>query len=152
MPFSVFETGNKVHGEAFDTLAASLDETVSCKRLGALRERYHDPDLRFFLAALYLAADRDQLCDLIRAYHPGGEPRALIGDWLVQLLLDADEATEIPSYMSDGLGRLALGQPFERVREELADQGGGSAEFEEHLEFMRSAHKAIADASQNTGA
>ena len=102
------------HGEDLEHVLRSLDGLRRHKMIHATRADNDDPDLRFFLAALFLAETREQVDTLLDAAY--GEPaseeeaRARLGRLLGPVLVEGDD---LPDGLATALGRLVDGLPME---------------------------------------
>jgi hypothetical protein len=92
------------HGRAFDLVLTALAEERRKTAIVKLRQRAHDPALRYFLAVMMNAPDRRTVGALLRARFGGSDPVALVVRHLKKL-------ADLPALAGSG-GENALQLPF----------------------------------------
>jgi hypothetical protein len=73
------------HGEVIALFSAVYADLLRENKLIALREKYHEPDHRFFLALLLNVPRRDLILRLVRERFPTDDPERLVEGWLRDL-------------------------------------------------------------------
>jgi hypothetical protein len=89
----VLEAARDRHGDLVDALAESLRVQRKLETLGNCRQDLKDPDLRFLLALLMNANDREVLLRLLHQRHPGADPVHTCAALLARLSTSKGEMT-----------------------------------------------------------
>ena len=81
-----------VHGDLIFPLLESVEESADQQLLVRIRERIHDPDLRFFVALLMNVPDRSDILKMVSERFPGHDPINCCAGWLARLSVDEQSA------------------------------------------------------------
>ena len=135
IPDALLEAALQHHGQDFERVVASLDDITRYQLLRGARREYPDPELRYFLAALFLADHRDQVLQLLTsrfgaAKSPAAE-RARVGRFLVKLLIDGDG---LPDGLQQALGDLCAGFDLDRA---VAVVGADPEDVDDLRDFLQ---------------
>ena len=74
------------HGAIVEQLIPAFAELERLQRIAAMRSKFTDPELRFFLAVLMNVTNRARALALIREGFPGRDPAALVTGWVQRAL------------------------------------------------------------------